>query len=61
MPPIFIPPGEETVPPPENQTEVEWKSGWTADEGWVTVGVIKTDRPVPTPSGERSRRGKSSS
>jgi hypothetical protein len=59
MPPIFIPPGEATVPPPENQAEVEWHTGWSAEEGWVTVGVIKTDAPIPTPSGAaRSRRGK---
>jgi hypothetical protein len=56
MPPIFLPPGEGNTEPPANPTEVEWKSGWTADEGWVTVGIIKTDKPIPTPSG--SRRGK---
>ena len=49
-PPIFIPPGSPPVDPPEDQTKIEWKTGWTADKGWVTVGVIVTDKPIPTPS-----------
>lgn len=44
-PPIFIgPPAEQ----PEGK--VEWHSAWSPTTGWVTVGVVVPERPVPTPS-----------
>jgi hypothetical protein len=49
-PPIFIPPNAPPVDPPEDISRVEWKSGWTADKGWVTVGIVTPEMPVPTPS-----------
>jgi hypothetical protein len=54
-PPIYIdigPPGEQPKPP-EDQSKIEWHTGWTQTEGWVTVGIVKTDKPIPTPSGDR--------
>jgi hypothetical protein len=49
MPPIFYPPD---VPPVEEPPEgpVEWHTGWTPEKGWVVVGIITPDAPVPTPS-----------
>jgi hypothetical protein len=48
--PIFIPPNQPPVDPPEDQSKIEWKSGWTADQGWVTVGIVTPEFPHPTPS-----------
>jgi hypothetical protein len=50
-PPIYIdigPPGPQPEPPAD--AKIEWHSGWTSSEGWVTVGIIKPEAPVPTPS-----------
>jgi hypothetical protein len=49
-PPIFIPPNQPPVDPPSDDAVIEWKSGWTADKGWVTVGIVTPEMPVPTPS-----------
>lgn len=49
-PPIFIPPNAPPVDPPEDTSKIEWHSGWTADKGWVTVGIVTPEKPVPTPS-----------
>jgi hypothetical protein len=48
-PPIYIPPGLPPVEPPAD-AKIEWKTGWSADQGWVTVGIITPEVPVPTPS-----------
>jgi hypothetical protein len=48
--PIYIPPNQPPVDPPEDQSRIEWKSGWTADQGWVTVGIVTPEAPIPTPS-----------
>jgi hypothetical protein len=49
MPPIFYPPN---VPPVETPPEgpVEWHTGWTPDKGWVVVGIVTPEAPIPTPS-----------
>jgi hypothetical protein len=63
-PPIYFPPEQPPTEPPTDTTSVEWKTGWTADSGWVMVGIIQTDAPIPTPStapstGGSGRRSKS--
>jgi hypothetical protein len=50
--PIFIPPNQPPVDPPEDQSKIEWKSGWTQDQGWITVGIVTPEFPHPTPSGD---------
>jgi hypothetical protein len=42
--PIVLPP---TMPDGDNRP-VEWKIMWTAETGWILVGIPKV--PVPTPS-----------
>jgi hypothetical protein len=49
-PPIYFPPNSPPVDPPTDTSRVEWKSGWTQDQGWVTVGIITPEVPIPTPS-----------
>jgi hypothetical protein len=49
-PPIFIPPNAPPVDPPTDESKVVWKSGWTADKGWITVGIFQPEAPIPTPS-----------
>jgi hypothetical protein len=50
--PIVLPPNlPPEIPPPEgggSPIPIDWKTGWTAETGWVVVG-IPTD-PHPTPS-----------
>jgi hypothetical protein len=51
-PPVYIdigPPGPQPEPP-EDQSKIEWHTGWSADKGWVTVGIVTPDAPHPTPS-----------
>lgn len=48
--PIYIPPGSPPVDPPADTSKIEWHSGWTADQGWVTVGIVTPEAPIPTPS-----------
>jgi hypothetical protein len=51
-PPVYIdigPPGQQPQPP-EDPSRIEWHTGWTADKGWVTVGIVTPDQPIPTPS-----------
>jgi hypothetical protein len=51
-PPVYIdigPPGQQPQPP-DDPSKIEWHTGWTQQEGWVTVGIVKTDKPIPTPS-----------
>jgi hypothetical protein len=50
MPPIYIPPNAPPVDPPEDLSKVEWKSGWSEATGWVTVGIVTPEAPIPTPS-----------
>jgi hypothetical protein len=49
MPPIWIEPGAPPVDPPADPV-IEWHSGWSAEKGWVTVGIITPEAPIPTPS-----------
>jgi hypothetical protein len=52
-PPIYIdigPPTEQPPEPPEDESLIEWHTGWTADKGWVTVGIVTPEGPTPTPS-----------
>jgi hypothetical protein len=49
-PPIYFPPNSPPVDPPTDTSRIEWKSGWTQEQGWVTVGIITPEAPVPTPS-----------
>jgi hypothetical protein len=53
--PIFIPPDQPPVDPPEDDAVIEWKTGWTAEKGWVTVGIVTPDSPVPTPSSQTTQ------
>jgi hypothetical protein len=46
--PIY--PTDPEVPPPTDTSKIEWHAAWTAADGWVTVGIIKPEGPVPTPS-----------
>ena len=47
-PPIVIPPTlPPTMPEPDNRP-IEWKTAWTAETGWVVIGIPQG--PVPTPS-----------
>ena len=46
--PIVLPPEGENPP-----GEVKWVAGWTPVTGWVTVGIIVPENPVPTPSKRR--------
>jgi hypothetical protein len=49
--PIVLPPNLPPEIPPEGETPaipIDWKTGWTAETGWVVVGVPTV--PVPTPS-----------
>jgi hypothetical protein len=51
-PPIYIdigPPGEQPQPP-EDESKIEWHTGWSSEKGWVTVGIVTPEQPVPTPS-----------
>jgi hypothetical protein len=51
-PPVYIdigPPGPQPQPP-EDQSKIEWHTGWSADKGWVTVGIVTPEFPHPTPS-----------
>jgi hypothetical protein len=50
-PPIFIPPGLPPVEPPTDDKVVEWHTAWTPDKGWMTVGIVTPEQPIPTPSG----------
>jgi hypothetical protein len=52
-PPIYIdigPPGQQPPEPPEDESRIEWHTGWSADQGWVTVGIVTPEGPTPTPS-----------
>jgi hypothetical protein len=52
-PPVYIdigPPGQQPPQPPDDPSKIEWHTGWTQTEGWVTVGIVKPERPIPTPS-----------
>jgi hypothetical protein len=46
------PPPVITLPPeiPEQPGKVDWKYGWTAETGWVVIGVPAEGTLVPTPS-----------
>lgn len=51
-PPIYIdigPPGQQPEPP-EDESKIEWHTGWSAEKGWVTVGIVTPEGPTPTPS-----------
>jgi hypothetical protein len=51
-PPIYIdigPPGQQPEPP-EDESKIEWHTGWSAEKGWVTVGIVTPEGPIPTPS-----------
>jgi hypothetical protein len=51
-PPIYIdigPPGQQPPEPPDDENKIEWHTGWSADTGWVTVGIVTPD-VAPTPS-----------
>jgi hypothetical protein len=48
-PPIYIGP---PVPAPEPEMPIQWHSAWTPSTGWVTVGIVVPQGPVPTPSAE---------
>jgi hypothetical protein len=51
MPPIFYPPDVPPTEPPAEDEIIEWHTGWTPDKGWVVVGIVTPDAPIPTPSG----------
>jgi hypothetical protein len=53
--PIVLPPN---LPPttPEGG-KIEWKTGWTAQTGWVVIGIPAEGTLVPTPSGQASGQG----
>jgi hypothetical protein len=36
------------APPPEKK--IEWHAAWTADQGWITVGIVTPEGPHVTPS-----------
>jgi hypothetical protein len=50
MPPIFLPPGQPPTEAPPADKVVEWKTGWTPDQGWVVIGIVTPEAPIPTPS-----------
>jgi hypothetical protein len=50
MPPIFYPPDQAPVDPPADDEVIEWHTGWTPDKGWVMVGIVTPEAPIPTPS-----------
>ncbi len=45
-------------PKPDEEQNVEWVTAWTPETGWVTVGIVVPEGPVPTPSrqGQGQRR-----
>jgi hypothetical protein len=43
--PIVLPPEGENPP-----GEIKWVAGWTPATGWVTVGIVVPEGPIPTPS-----------
>jgi hypothetical protein len=51
--PIVLPPGSPPTVPGEGggpERKVEWKTGWTAETGWVIIGIPAEGTLVPTPS-----------
>jgi hypothetical protein len=52
-PPIYFPPNAPPTEPPPDDANVEWKTGWSAETGWVTVGVVTPEGPTPTPSQQK--------
>lgn len=51
--PIVIPPGLPPTIPGEGggpERKMEWKTAWTAETGWVVIGIPKEGTLVPTPS-----------
>jgi hypothetical protein len=52
-PPIYIdigPPGQQPPQPPEDESKIQWHTGWSSDQGWIVVGIVTPEGPVPTPS-----------
>ena len=43
--PIYIGP---EVPPPEPTPPITWHSAWTAQTGWMTVGIPTGETPTPS-------------
>lgn len=51
QPPIELPEG---LPPETEEGPIDWKVGWTAQTGWIIVGVPSGEHPVPS----RRRKGR---
>jgi hypothetical protein len=52
-PPIYIdigPPGQQPPEPPEDESKIQWHTGWSSDQGWIVVGIVTPEGPTPTPS-----------
>jgi hypothetical protein len=46
--PIALPPDlPPALPDPDNRP-IDWKTGWTAETGWIVVGIPQVDAPTPS-------------